>query len=164
MTCAPQREAKAAHKLGMAGIEVQYAVEERVRHHNGKKREYTVPKLPRIIYGRFTRAPNWDVIKERRIITGVFSLRGIPVIVPDETVREIMGLPLEEERLERERIAAMTPNDGEQVQLSLGPLAGFLVDVERVEQGRVWYRYISDIGPVRGEASIDGVQRLARDG
>lgn len=159
--CAPQKEARTAQTLKNAGVEVMYPKDERVRHQNGKKYEYTVPMVSRIVYARFAYAPNWDVLRERRVITGVFSTGTTPVALPDATVRAIMGLPIEQDRLEQERIAAMTPDVGERVQLTSGPFKGFYVDIERSEMGRVWYRSVTSIGAMEGETSIDCIQRLA---
>jgi len=161
---APQTEAKAKGKLERAGVQVQYPTDEVVRHRNGKKHTFIRPYISGIIYAQFDYAPQWDVLKERRIISGVFCNGNNPVPVPDAVVRKIVGLPLEEERLEAERIAALTPDDGEKVKLMGGLLDGFQVDVVRTRQGRVWYRGITDIGTIEGEASVDDILRLAAAG
>jgi transcription antitermination factor NusG len=161
LVVAPQTEAKISKQLENAGVKVLYPVDSRVRHHHGRKYEYEVPIISRIVYARFEFSPQWDVLKERRIITGVFCDRNRPVIVPENVVRIIMGLPLEEDRLEQERIAAMTPEVGEQVILATGPFKGFCVDVVKTEAGRVWYKSVTNLGVVDGSAEITGIERLA---
>lgn len=136
---APQQEAKAAHQLEAAGAGVQYPTFERVRHHHGKKRTYTVPMMPRIIYAEFRYEPQWDVMRSRRVISGVFCRSGKPVVLSADDVALVMGLPTEAERQEVEINEANRPRAGQKAEIIEGPFAGFFVDVTRVEYGRVWY-------------------------
>lgn len=160
----PQREARTAHQLKNAGVTVEYPVDQRVRHHRGKKYEYEVPMISRIVYGRFDYAPHWDVLKDRKIITGVFCNGVNPVQLDDTVVRAICNLPEIEDELERERIKAMTPAIGEKVELRGGIFDGFRVDITRTEFGRVWYETVTGIGKVQGSASVEQILRLAQGG
>ena len=160
LVVAPQKEKRTAQQLKSAGVTVEYPVDDRVRHHKGKKYEYQVPMISRIVYGLFEYVPHWDVMKERKIITGVFCDGVNPVALSDGTVRRIVGLPLEEDRLEQERIKALTPDIGEKVRLNGGLFDGFKVDVTRTEYGRVWYKAITEIGTMEGSAQVDSIQRL----
>ncbi|MFG6535776.1 transcription termination/antitermination protein NusG [Sulfitobacter sp. CS16] len=162
LVVAPQQEAKAAETLRGAGVEVLYPTVERVRHIRGKRYNFTAPMISQIIYAKFEFAPQWDVMRQRRVITGVFSLGGYPVNVREADVMRMMGLPTEVDRQEAARIASLTPDVGERVTLNGGPLSGFCVDVVRSEMGRVWYRGISAIGRIEGEASVEAIQRIAQ--
>lgn len=161
LVVAPQREARVAKQLSNAGVTVEYPTEQVIRHRSGKRIERVKPMISRIIYAKFDFAPQWDVLKQRRIITGVFCRGVSPVVVADPIVREICRLPEVEDEMERERIAALTPDVGEQVQLRGGLFDGFRVDVIRSEYGRVWYQAVTDIGSMQGEASVEDILRLA---
>lgn len=157
---APQKEAKTAHKLEIAGCEVQYPVVTRTRHIRGKRHDFTSPMISQIIYAKFIDQPNWDVMKERRIITGVFASGNIPVVLSENDIARVMGLPTEAERVEQERIEAMTPAVGERVTLKTGPFEGFMVDVSSTERGRVWFESAMGMR-FTGEASVEDIQREA---
>ncbi|MFV1591285.1 transcription termination/antitermination NusG family protein [Phaeobacter sp. JH20_36] len=156
----PQKEAETARKLENAGCEVQYPTEERVRHIAGKKHVRTAPILPGIIYVKFSYEPNWDVMRRRRIIIGVFSQYGRPVRLSQDQVMSVMGLPTEAERQRAARLAAVMPVPGEKGCISGGPLSGFLVDVVAVEAGRVWFELVTATGVVRGEDRSGLVRRI----
>ena len=157
----PQKEKRTANQLKNAGVNVEYPVDDRVRHHNGKKYEYQVPMISRIVYAQFEYAPHWDVMKDRKIITGVFCNGVHPVQLDDAVVRAMCNLPEVEDELEKARIAAKTPDIGEQVELRGGLFNGFRVDVVRTEYGRVWYKSVTAVGTMQGDADVDDVQRLA---
>lgn len=158
----PQKERRARDRLENAGVEVEYPTYKRIRHVNGRKTEFTIPAISQIIYAKFDRAPQWDVMKERGIITGVFSNGVHPVEIKYDVVCRVMGLPLESERLELERIKALTPVLGESVHLNHELLGGLFVDVEKTALGRVWWRYVTRSGVIRGEAGIEDIRRVAR--
>ncbi len=154
---APQREQKAAHKLGNAGVEVHYPTIEKNRHIRGKTRKYVHPMISQIIYARFRYVPNWDVMRDRRLITGVFSIGCVPLELSADDVSKVMGLPTEAERLEADRIEAMRPKVGQQAEITDGPLKGFFVDVTRVEYGRVWFE---TFGGIKGDAEEEMIQKV----
>lgn len=161
LVVAPQKEARASQQLKNAGITVEYPVDKRVRHHQGKKHEYEVPMISRIIYAQFEYAPNWDVLKERRVITGVFCEGVHPISIKDALVRRICSLPEVEDAMEVARIEALTPEIGERVELRGALFGGFRVDIVKTEFGRVWYNAVTDVGALSGSASVDDIQRLA---
>ena len=143
-----------------AHVEVHYPEREVVRHRNGKRYKVKLPMISGVIYARFDALPHWDQMKARRVVSGVFCNGATPVAIPDGVVRQICDLPEIEDELEKARIAAMTPEVGEEVMLKGGLFEGFRVDVVRSESGRVWYEAITDIGKMQGETSIKDVQRL----
>ena len=154
----PQNEAKVAHRLTRAGVEVQYPVDTTIRHIAGKRREYTRPTISQIIYARFNFAPQWDVMRDRRVISGVFSRGETPIELTEDDVAKIMGLPTEAERLAQERADAMRPRVGEKAEIITGPLSGFFVDVTRVRAGRVWFDMVGGLG--KGEVPESGIRRV----
>lgn len=159
---APQKEAKAAHKLGNAGVEVQYPTVEKTRHIRGKAQKFIRPMISQIIYAKFNAAPNWDVMRDRKIITGVFSIGSEPLKLRPDDISLVMGLPTEADRIEQERIDAETPRVGEQAEIITGPFSGFFVDITRVHAGRVWYEYIGKLG-FKGEIDMNGVKRMVAE-
>lgn len=157
----PQKERETRHRLQNAGCVVRYPTIDKTRHINGQKRLYTVPIIPRIIYANFKYQPQWDVMKDRRIIVGVFSEGETPLVLSDEKVAEVMGLPETIIRLEDERIESITPKVGGKAQIMDGPFMGFYVDVTKVQAGRVWYEFAFGPGRIKGESGIGSVQRVA---
>lgn len=155
---APAGEARAANQLKAAGVSVLYPTQERTRHIRGQKRTFVSPMIPRIVYAQFRYAPNWDVMRDRRVITGVFCRGDTPIEISADDVHAVMGLPTEAERIAADRIAAAMPRAGEQAELAAGPFAGFRVDVTRVAFGQVWWEMVSG---VKGRAPVDAVRRLA---
>ncbi len=153
---APQREKRASDRLRNAGVEVRYPTVERTRHIRGQKRKFIHPMISQIIYARFRYAPQWDVMKERRLITGVFARDGQPIELSQDDIARVMGLPTEAERLEAARIEAMRPRVGEKAEILDGPLAGLMVDVTRVEFGRVWWAMVTGI---KGDAPEKSIRR-----
>ncbi len=155
----PQKEARTAGILGNAMVTVRYPKRDIVRHIRGKKHVFTRPEIPSIIYARFKYSPRWDVMKSRQLIIGVFSREQRPIELSQDDVDCVMGLQTEAERLEQERIKALTPLVGEKAQLIEGPFEGFLVDVERVEAGRIWWSYVDGLR-IRGEADLTTIKRV----
>lgn len=165
----PQKERETRHKLQNAGCVVRYPTIDKTRHICGRKHIQTVPIIPRIIYAKFKYTPQWDVMRDRRIIVGVFSIEDRPLEIDEDKVNAIMGLPsvVEQERqaardaVERERQARLNFKVGERAMLTEGPFAGFFVDVTRVELGKVFYRFIESGFPMRGEDTSGILRRVA---
>ncbi len=155
---APQQESRAKKLLTSAGTEVVYPTETRARQINGKLHKTTRPMISRIVYAKFTYEPQWDTLRERRVIQGVFSRQTTPIALSGDDVARVMGLPTEAERLEAERIEAERPRAGEKAEIITGPLQGFFVDVDRVEFGRVWFETATGI---KGEVPENQVRRIA---
>lgn len=157
LVTAPQQEAKTAHKLNSAGVEVHYPTKMTVRHINGKRREYVSPMISQIIYAKFSFAPNWDVMKNRRLITGVFCYGNSPIELDPDDINAVMGLPSEAERMEAERIEAERPRVGERAEIMTGTFEGFFVDVTQVQAGRVWFDMLNGL---KGEVSEQHIRRV----
>lgn len=135
----PRKERSTREILREAGQFAFFNERETVRHRFGRKTVFKRPIVPRLVYARFKRAPQFDVMKARGIITGVFSRGGVPICLPRGIVRAIHGLSVAYEELEaaKAELAALKP--GDRAEIIEGPLAGVLVDVDRVKDGRVWW-------------------------
>ena len=154
----PMKEKAVADRLRNSGVIVRYPTQTKTRVQFGKKRHIVSPLIPRIIYAQFRYAPQWDVMKARYVIQGVFSRGNIPVELSQDDINRVMGLPTEAERIEEERRDAVRPKPGHKALIISGPLNGFYVDVTRTEAGRVWYEMASGL---KGEAPEGMVIRAA---
>lgn len=157
----PQKERQTRHRLQNAGCVVRYPTTERTRHVRGQKITIVTPVIPRIIYARFKYEPQWDVMRDRRVIVGVFSRGDMPIELTNDQVAEVMDLPSTIIQLEDEKLDAIRPRVGEPAKLTGGPFKGFFVDVTRVESGRVWYEMAIGGMRMKGEDSNGLVQRVA---
>lgn len=157
LNIAPQAEKRVTGWLNGAGVRVTYPTRTKTRHVAGKKREYELPIVGGLIYAEFRYQPHWDVMRERRVINSVMSIGDVPVALSPDVVSQVMGLPSEAERIEQERLEALRPKVGQKAEITEGPLAGFFVDVTRVEFGRVWYEMVSGL---KGSAEV-GIVRAA---
>ena len=152
------KENAARGMLEANGIHAQYPTRE-VRHRQrGKQIVRKLPIITRVIYAQFHHQPQWDVMKGRRMITGVYSRDGWPIEIPYDVVRSVMGLPTIAEELEQARREMLRPREGGNARVVDGPLAGFLVDVRRVSHGRVWFETVTGI---KGDADMSNLVRDA---
>lgn len=150
------KETKAKAKLEWADIEVAYPVETQARHVKGKRIETEKAIIPGLIYARFHHAPQWHALRERRIITGVVCHGQTPIVLPPDIVRRVMGLPTEAERLAAAKAELLRVREGDKARILTGPLAGFVVDVRSIRDRRIWWT----MGFVKGEAEVDGIERI----
>ncbi|WP_299945324.1 transcription termination/antitermination NusG family protein [uncultured Ruegeria sp.] len=165
----PQKERETRHKLQNAGCVVRYPTIDKTRHIRGKKHVHTVPIIPRIIYAKFKYTPQWDVMKDRKVVVGVFSVGDLPLEISEDKVNAIMGLPsaVEQERqaaheaAEKERLLRLNFKVGDRAMLTEGPFAGFFVDVTKVELGKVFYHFVSSDFPMKGEDTSGILRRVA---
>lgn len=160
LVVAPQQESRRTDQLRNAGVVVRYPTREVTRHINGHPRKFLLPVISQIIYAQFTYLPHWDVMRDRRVITGVFSRDGQPIALTEDDVNAVMGLPSEAERLAQEKLEAERPRVGEKAEIVDGPFAGFFVDVKRVEFGRVWFDMISGL---KGDVDQKSIKRVAAE-
>jgi len=142
---APMKEKDVRHRLQNSGVVVKYPTRTKVWHQHGKKRTLIQPVIPRIIYARFRYEPNWEVLRERRVIVGVMSRESRPIELTADDIARVMGLPTEEERQQAAQKDALRPRAGERAEIVLGPLKGFFVDVTAVRGGQVWFETLTGI-------------------
>lgn len=150
------REGAATTKLCNEGVEVAYPVETTARFVRGIRREATKAVIPGLIYAKFHASPQWHAMRERRIITGVVCRGPYPVILPPDIIRRVMGLPMEAERLAAAKAEMMRVREGEKARILTGPMAGLIVDVRSIKDGRVWWTTIWG----RGETDVGKVERM----
>ena len=154
---APQKERAARERLKAVDQFAFFPSEEKVWFVRGKRFEREQPMITRMVYARFTCAPQWDILKERRIITGVFSINGIPIVIPPDIIRRVQGLPTDAERLAAAKAELLRIREGDRAELTDGPFAGHVVDVFSVAHGRVWWETITG---VKGSSDQAKMKRL----
>ena len=158
---APGKEIASVGILKRNGISAFVPTEDRTRHRNGQKITKTFPTVTQIIYAKFHYAPQWDVMRERRMIAGVFCMGTRPIILTSDAIRIVRGLPTRAEKLAAVREELLRVNAGERVRLTGGVFEGFEVDVTQVEGRRIWWASVLSSGlPITGEVSRDGVEKL----
>jgi len=152
----PQKERAVREFLKQKGVHACYPERGKVVQIRGKRHERKFPVITQIVYAKFRHQPQWDVLKARRIITGVFSYDDRPIRIPGDIVRAVMGLPTRAEELEAARQELLRVREGERAEIVEGPLSGFLVDVRKVQDGRVWFETLTGI---KGEAATSAMKR-----
>lgn len=152
------REAAARDMLGCLGVHAEFPVRERKYQQRGKSIVRKLPIITRVIYAQFKAEPQWDILKQRKLITGVYGIGERPLVIPYNVVRSVMGLPTVEEELEQARRELLMAREGEQATILDGPLSGFVVDVEKVAGGMAWF---STLAGIKGSAAITSLERKA---
>lgn len=155
------KEAAARDMLGLRGIHAQFPTREVKYRQRGKQIVRKFPIITRVIYAQFHDAPNWDVLKQRRLITGVYGYGDRPMPIPYDVVRAVMGLPTVQEELEAARREMLRVRDGDKATISSGPLAGFVVNVDEVKDGIAWFETMTGI---KGSAKVNTLERQTDDG
>lgn len=143
------------------GVEAFVPTEDRERTVRGQRITRTFPQITQIIYAKFRYAPHWDVMRDRRIITGVFCIGGRPIELTSDTIRIVRGLPTKAEELAAAKEALLRVNAGDRVRLVAGPFEGMEVDVTQAADRRVWWAVTLANGlPLKGEVSRDDVSKI----
>lgn len=102
----------------------------------GKKFDITVPALPGIVYAHFSQRPHWHVMRARRLITGVYSYRGEPIVITERQISQVKGLGDAIEALEAKRYNI---NVGDRVSITKGLFEGHhQIEVTEVRGGMAW--------------------------
>ena len=147
---APQKERAMTEMFKKRGFVAFYPKREVKTFRRGKKHVREIPQITRIIYVRFDRRPNWDVMKERGHIVGVFSNGETPISIPSEIIRRLQGLPGRAEALRLARAELNQIVRGDTVRVASGVLEGHFVQVTDVDgEGRVFWNSIGTV-PIRG--------------
>lgn len=133
-------EARACRLLKAGGVHAFFPVEERLHRRRGRLIVSRCALVTQIVYAKMLRAPQWDVLRDRRIITGVYSRDGAPLVIPPVVMRAIGGLPADALAVERAKEEAGRVRAGDMVTLLDGPLAGLCVDVVRTSDGQAWWQ------------------------
>ena len=153
---APQREMAVKGILAGEGVRACFPVESRRTVRAGKTITTDKPMVSRIVYAKFPRAPQWDILRDRRIITGVMCHDGRPIVLPPDMIRAVMGLPTSAERIAAAKAEAKRIRPGDTARLTDGPLAGLAVEVTAVKDGRIWWAAAWG----KGEGRASAMERL----
>lgn len=156
----PMKERAAAEMLKQKGVHAFFPERERKYHRRGKSFVRKFPEITQIVYAKFRHAPNWDVLRQRRLITGVFSRGDTPINIPSDVIRAVQGLPTVAEELAAARAEMLRVRGGDKATITAGPLSGFMVDVSRVEQGRAWFETMTGI---KGEMDTAKLERCLNE-
>lgn len=150
------KEAAARDMLALRGVHAQFPVRETKYRQRGKQIVRKLPIITRVIYAQFHDAPNWDVLKQRRLITGVYGYGDKPIAIDYNIIRSIMGLPTVEEELAAARRELLRVREGDSATIAQGPLAGFVVNIDKVAGGMAWFTTLAGI---KGSAATDTLER-----
>lgn len=116
-------------------IHAQFPIREKRYHQRGKAVVRKLPVITQVVYAQFKAAPQWDILKRRRLITGVYGRNAVPIAIPYDVIRAVMGLPTVAEELEAARRELLRVREGDRAEITLGPLSGLVVDVREVMRG-----------------------------
>jgi hypothetical protein len=158
---APGAEKSRIAMLRADGVFAFCPMEERERFERGKKIVTEHPTVTQIVYAKFQHLPQWDVLKARRIITGVFCYGTRPIDLPADVIRAVQGLPTRAEEMaaaKAEMMAQMYQVErGDVAVFEGGPLDGLSVDVLDVRNGRVWWQMIGT--GMKGDCTVGRVRK-----
>lgn len=157
---APGKEKQAAELIKRKGCDAFYPTTTKVRHHRGKRIEREWPIVSQLIYGKFHRQPLWHNFKSRRVITGVMCLRSMPIVLPEQVMRALRGLPTVQEELEAQRAELMRLRPGDKARITQGPLSGYMVNITSVKGGVAWF---DSLAGLKGSAEIGTLERVLPD-
>lgn len=153
----PQKEMAVREYLRARDIYAFFPSQTITRHQNGRKIERECPIVTQHVYAQFRQAPQWDVMKRtHRLITNVYGINGKPMEIHRDIIRHLQGLTVEAERLREARAEMLRVRAGDKATITEGPLSGFIVNVEDVKDGEVWFSFITG---GKGRASVKTLER-----
>lgn len=161
LTVPPNKENAARQHLRRRGIHCCYPEREIAYRTRGKRHKRIMPVIARVVYAKFQREPQWDVMKVRKLITGVYCYENRPIAIPGDVISQVMGLPTEAEKLEAARREMLRVREGDAAEILDGPMADMVVNVTAVRDGRVWWETLTGI---RGTSSSGGLVRVLPEG
>jgi transcription antitermination factor NusG len=150
------KEAVARDMLEAKGIHAQFPVRDVKYSQRGKRIVRKLPIITRVIYAQFRHQPQWDVLKARRLITGVYGYGDRPLAIDYNIIRAIMGMPTVEEELQQARRELLRVREGDTATIGQGPLTGFVVNIDKVAGGMAWFTTLAGI---KGSAATDTLER-----
>jgi len=156
LTVPSTKERAVTEYLKQKGVHSCYPEREKSWVIRGKRHRRKYPVISGIVYAKFRHEPQWDILKARRLITGVFAYRGTPIALPGDIVRAVMGLPSRAEELQAAQDELKRVREGDRAEIVSGPLDGLLVDVSKVEFGRAWFETLTGI---KGEMAVKDLER-----
>lgn len=160
LTVPAGKERSVKQYLKAKGIHSCYPERETAWKVRGKRYTRMVPVISRVVYAKFRNRPNWDVLKARRLITGVYCYGNQPIVIPSDVISHVMGLPTEADKLEAARREMLRVREGDAATICDGPMADMVVNVTQVRDGRVWWHTLTGI---KGTSSCDAMVRVLPD-
>lgn len=170
LTTPPQRELAATAWLDRMGVsDTWYPTEtawRAVPRGPRKKVEYQRCIAPGYLFAQFFRRPVWDVLFEagRNRVSGVVGFYERPYAIPVKVIGQMQQVPHQIERLRNEESArekaqrlAKAPRVGEPASIKAGPLAGLVVDVQRIDAGIAHFL----INGLAVQATVESMERKA---
>jgi transcription antitermination factor NusG len=148
----PQKESAARAYFRARGIYAFYPSQNLARTIRGKRYETERPIISGMVYVQFRHAAQWDVLKARRIIRGIYCRGTSPVAIPNDVIRHLQGLTVEAERLAQARAEMLRVREGDKARIISGALAGLCVDVGKITGREVWLNL-----PIGGRIKADMV-------
>jgi len=159
----PGKEQAARAALRARGVQCIYPRKWRRWNVKGRLYKRRTATVTQIVYAKFSKAPHWDVLKLRGIITGVISRGNVPIVLAPGVIRDVMGLPAAEDRLARAAADLARLHPGDKARLQGGLFEGHIVDVTASEPGRVYWQIMTDLGMVKGSDAPDGLDKVRPD-
>lgn len=158
----PGAEGAKTQMLRSAGVFATYPKEERTRFRNGQKITTEHATVTQLIYAKFKQVPNWDVMRDRRIITGVICHDARPVAIHPDIIRQVQGLPTRAEQIAEAKrqmqLAMLRVEPGDRAEFLEGPLSSLVVEITEVKGKRIWWMPVG--GGIKGETQFGSVRRV----
>lgn len=157
-------EFRVADRLALAGIHTCFPTETRTwRDGQGRQREREVATVAGFIFAKFRHAPQWHIMRTRRIITGLVcrdtQWGPVPYSATEDDVRLFMRLPTVSEEMEAMRREALRVKPGDHARVLLGRDTELAVIVTDVDGDRVFW----ECGLLRGETTHERCEKTGVD-
>lgn len=149
-------------RLNLASVHVAYPTREIVqRDKQGRTQTRSIAAVAGYIMAKFTHAPNWQQLREQRIITGIVTKPTdwgpVPYIATQDDVSKFLGMPTEAERLEAAHREAMRVNPGDRAMVLFGADLSLAVNVTSVDEDLILWETPEGI---KGRSARESTQKL----
>lgn len=152
-----QRMRSTRERLRAQNIFAFYPSEEYTRHVRGKAITKERAFVTGWVYAQFRQPPQFDVMKERGIILGVFCIESVPIIIPSDIIKHLQGLTVEAERLRQARAELLKLKVGDKAKVLDGPLAGSCINITDIRGGEAWYDALAGF---KGSARLERLEKI----
>ncbi len=159
----PQREFAAQAWIQHFGVLAWLPTEPRWRKAPRGRRDkvqYQHRIAPGYLFCHFHRSPNWDVIRDKGKgkVSGVVSEGEWPLVIPDEAIAKMRLVPEQIEIQRHKAMEARRIRPGDKAEIIDGPLAGWTVDVARIDAG-IAHFVIPLLGETEATISVGSLER-----
>ncbi len=156
---APQRERKVREYLRARDVYAFFPSENIQRTIAGKRRDIERPIVTRIVFAQFRQAPQWDVMKDRDVIQGVYCVGNVPIEIGATIIKRLQGLTVEAERLREEQAELLRVRPGDRARITSGPLNGFMVNVDALAGGEALISFMAGGSALKARAALETLER-----